>query len=209
MSAAEGSRQAAGRATKARAATTEAMLEAAEELFAARGFSAVTVRDIAKQAGVSHALVHRYLGKKEGIYRMVLQRNDDVILVAAAGSDDLLEAVTRMFQAGLAHRRYLRLVTHSALHGLPFAATMGRFPATELLVALAQKQTGADPPCGAIDPRVAVAAVVALYLGWIALEPWLVPAAGLQDVDEALLLADLERTIRCLIAGTIPGLSAT
>jgi hypothetical protein len=51
--------------------------------------------------------------------------------------------------------------------------------------------------------------VVALYLGWIALEPWLVPAAGLQDVDEALLLADLERTIRCLIAGTIPGLSAT
>jgi AcrR family transcriptional regulator len=207
MSAAEGSRQAASRATKARAATTEAMLEAAEELFAARGFSAVTVRDIAKQAGVSHALVHRYLGKKEGIYRMVLQRNDDVILVAAAGSDDLLEAVTRMFQAGLAHRRYLRLVTHSALHGLPFAATMGRFPATELLVALAQKQTGADPPSGAIDPRVAV--VVALYLGWIALEPWLVPTAGLQDVDEALLLADLERTIRCLIAGTIPGLSAT
>ena len=84
---------------------------------------------------------------------------------------------------------------------------MGRFPATELLVALAQKQTGADPPCGAIDPRVAVAAVVALYLGWIALEPWLVPAAGLQDVDEALLLADLERMIRCLIARTIPGLS--
>ena len=197
----------AERTRGAREATTAAMLDAAEELFAAYGFTAVSVRDIAKQAGVSHALVHRYLGNKDDIYRKVLQRNEDVMLAAAAGTDDLMEAVAHMFREGLAHRQYLRLVTHSALHGLPFEATMGRFPATELLVELAGRSKGESPSCGDVDPRLVIAAVVALYLGWISLEPWLVPAAGLQDEDEAMLLAQLERVIRCLIAATIPGAS--
>ena len=199
----------AERTRGAREATTAAMLEAAEELFAAHGFTAVSVRDIAKQAGVSHALVHRYLGNKDDIYRKVLQRNEDVMLAVAAGTDDLLEAVGHMFREGRARRRYLRLVTHSALHGLPFDTTMGRFPATELLIELARRSTGEAPPCGDVDPRVAIAAVVALYLGWVSLEPWLVPAAGLQDEDEAMVLAQLERVIGCLIAATIPGAAGT
>ena len=199
----------AERTRGAREATTAAMLEAAEELFAAHGFTAVSVRDIAKQAGVSHALVHRYLGNKDDIYRKVLQRNEDVMLAVAAGTDDLLEAVGHMFREGRARRRYLRLVTHSALHGLPFDTTMGGFPATELLIELARRSTGEAPPCGDVDPRVAIAAVVALYLGWVSLEPWLVPAAGLQDEDEAMLLAQLERVIGCLIAATIPGAAGT
>ena len=199
----------AERTRGAREATTAAMLDAAEELFAAHGFTAVSVRDIAKQAGVSHALVHRYLGNKDDIYRKVLQRNEDVMLAAAAGTDDLMEAVAHMFREGLAHRQYLRLVTHSALHGLPFEATMGRFPATELLVELAGRSKGESPSCGDVDPRLVIAAVVALYLGWISLEPWLVPAAGLQDEDEAMLLAQLERVIGCLIAATIPGAAGT
>ena len=204
---ADGPGASAERTRGAREATTAAMLEAAEELFAAHGFTAVSVRDIAKQAGVSHALVHRYLGNKDDIYRKVLQRNEDVMLAAAAGTDDLLEAVGHMFREGRARRRYLRLVTHSALHGLPFDTTIGRFPATELLIELARRSTGEAPPCGDVDPRVAIAAVVALYLGWVSLEPWLVPAAGLQDEDEAMVLAHLERVIRCLITGTIPGAS--
>lgn len=193
----------------ARAATTAAMLEAAEELFAAYGFAAVSVRDIAKQAGVSHALVHRYLGKKEDIFRKVLQRNEHGIAAAPARTDDLMEAVALMFREGLAYRRYLRLVTHPAVHGLPFDVIMGRFPATELLIELAGRSKGEAPPCGDVDPRVAVAAVIALYLGWLSLEPLLVPAAGLQDEDEALVLAQLERVIRCLVSGTIPGVSDT
>jgi TetR/AcrR family transcriptional regulator, repressor for neighboring sulfatase len=207
MSDSGGQGASAERTHGAREATTAAMLDAAEALFAAHGFTAVSVRDIARQTGVSHALVHRYLGHKDEIYRKVLERNDEVIASAAAGSEDLIEAVSLMFREGLAHRQYLRLVTHSALHGLPFEATMGRFPATELLVDLAARSEGEVPSCGDVDPRLAVAAVVALYLGWISFEPWLVPAAGLQDENEAILLAQLERIIHCLIVATVPGAS--
>ncbi|MEI6452861.1 MAG: helix-turn-helix domain-containing protein, partial [Actinomycetes bacterium] len=49
---------------RGRDATTAAILDAAEELFHERGYGAVTVRDIAEQAGVSHALVHQYAGSK-------------------------------------------------------------------------------------------------------------------------------------------------
>ena len=45
-----------------RAETTERILDAAEELFASRAPGDVTVRDVAEAAGVTHALVHSYLG---------------------------------------------------------------------------------------------------------------------------------------------------
>ena len=63
--------------------TTAAILDAAEKLFAERGFTAVSVRDIAAEAGVSHALVHRYLGSKEQVYRAMLGRRETVIRDAA------------------------------------------------------------------------------------------------------------------------------
>ena len=99
----------AGRAGRAR--TTQAVLAAAQTLFAERGFTAVTVRDIAAEAGVSHALVHRYLGNKEAIYRAVLATNEDAIRGASGDEEELLTAASLMLREGIAHQRsYLRLI---------------------------------------------------------------------------------------------------
>jgi len=200
------------RERRGRELTTAAILEAAEELFAEQGFSAVTVRAIAERAGVSHALVHRYLGSKAEIYRAVLVSQED-ILQAAPDDPDLLDSATLMFRQALAeNRRYIRLLAHSALDGLPYERTSGRFAATERLVELAE--TSAESASSAeraekdLDPRIAVAGAVALLLGWAATESWVRPAAGIQDLDEAEVEGGLERLIREMLGASVPGLAA-
>jgi AcrR family transcriptional regulator len=189
-----------------RARTTDAILDAAEKLFSAHGFAGVSVRDIGAEAGVSHALVHRYLGSKQDIYRAVLKRNEDSIRQAAGDADDLAVAISRMVREGMQHRRpYLRIVAHSALSGLPFDATMGRFPATERLIEIAeQRAAAATSEADRLEPRFAVAAFVSLFVGWTAMEPWVLPAAGLDDLDEEAIIEGLERVLLELVAHLLP-----
>lgn len=56
------------------ASRKEQILDAAERLFAARGFSATTVKQIARAAGVNSALLYYYFEDKEWLYRSVLER---------------------------------------------------------------------------------------------------------------------------------------
>ena len=191
-----------------RAATERAMLDAAERLFSDHGFETVSVRDIAQAAGVSHALVHRYLGSKEEIYRAVLRRNEDVMRAAAGDTEDLDVALSRMVREGLASRRsYLRLVAHSALHGLPYDTSIVNFAAVQRLIELAEARASrAGRAEGDVaEPRVAIATIVALYLGWVSLEPWIVRATGLEDMDEAALAGGLERIILGIADANVPG----
>lgn len=184
--------------------TTTAILDAAEKLFAERGFTAVTVRDIAAGAGVSHALVHRYLGSKQDVYRQVLARRENVIRDAAPGGGDLLETTSLMLREAVLHQRtYVRLIAHSALHGLPYDRTIGRFAATTELIELA-KRTAADEgeardPDGP-DPRFVIASAVAMLIGWAAAREWVLRASdlgGMSDEDFAdafeRIVLDLER----------------
>jgi AcrR family transcriptional regulator len=54
--------------------TRESILDAAEILFAERGYHGVTVREITKQAGVDTALAHYYFGSKLDLFDAVLTR---------------------------------------------------------------------------------------------------------------------------------------
>lgn len=56
------------------AATRAALLDAATELFADRGYDRTTVRDIAARAAVNQALLFRYFGSKEALFAEVLAR---------------------------------------------------------------------------------------------------------------------------------------
>jgi AcrR family transcriptional regulator len=50
----------------------EAILEAALEAFAQRGYDGVSVRELNRQVGVSHNLVHHYFGSKEALWRAAI-----------------------------------------------------------------------------------------------------------------------------------------
>ncbi len=49
------------------------ILETAEELFAAKGFDGVTVRDIAEQAQVNVAMINYYFGNKDDLYLGIVE----------------------------------------------------------------------------------------------------------------------------------------
>ena len=52
----------------------EQILDAANELFAERGYEDVLVEDIAKGAGVTRGLVHHYFGGRKDVYIALLER---------------------------------------------------------------------------------------------------------------------------------------
>jgi TetR/AcrR family transcriptional regulator, repressor for neighboring sulfatase len=179
--------------------TTAAILDAAEKLFAERGFTAVSVRDIAAAAGVSHALVHRYLGSKEQVYKAMLRRRETVIRDAAPADDDLIEATRLMLrEAVLNQRDYVRLLTHSALHGLSYERTIGRFAATERLVELARVVAAAEGDArdpDAPDPRFVIASLVAMLMGWSAAREWVFQAVALEPVADEEFVEQFERVV--------------
>ena len=56
------------------AETREAILAAAADEFAEKGFELASAREICRRAGVNSALLSRYFGSKEAIYRIVAKR---------------------------------------------------------------------------------------------------------------------------------------
>lgn len=83
--------------------TRDNILRVALSRFSASGYSAVSVREVARQAGVDHALVHYYFGSKEGLFRAAMglaatpgQLIDEVVVRASQhrlGSAVLQEAL--------------------------------------------------------------------------------------------------------------------
>jgi AcrR family transcriptional regulator len=66
------------------AATKAALLSAAAELFIERGFDRTTVRDIAARAGANQALLFRYFGSKEALFRAAMTNHGRQFLADTA-----------------------------------------------------------------------------------------------------------------------------
>lgn len=71
--------------------TSGRILDAAEELFSQHGLHGVTIRQIAKDAGVDTALLHYYFGTKNGIFDAVFLRRAKVLNKARMEALDAYE----------------------------------------------------------------------------------------------------------------------
>jgi AcrR family transcriptional regulator len=84
------------------------MLEVAGRSFAARGFHAVSMDEIAKQAGISKPMLYHYFGSKEGLYVAYVRQQGRALL---AGMRDATEPdaspAERLWEGTLAFLRYV------------------------------------------------------------------------------------------------------
>jgi AcrR family transcriptional regulator len=81
--------------------TREAILAAARDAFAERGFNGVSIRAIATSAGVDPALVHHYFGTKDQLFVATMNSPIDpaelLPQVLAGGVDQIGERLVRTF----------------------------------------------------------------------------------------------------------------
>ncbi len=89
---------------------SERLLDEATRVFAAKGYTGASTREICEAAGVNLASIHYYFGDKEGLYRAVLKRPIDLLTEHFRGFDDpklsFSQAMRQFLGAFLTH--YLR-----------------------------------------------------------------------------------------------------
>ncbi len=186
--------------------TTQRILDAAEELFAVRNPVSITVREVAQRAGVTHALIHQYVGSKDDLHTAVVDRMAVDRAATARKSDSLADAVAQLLPQVLENRTHSKAMMRSAMDGVSYVSLAERIETGKALVALAQQDaiSGATPTPMPhdIDPKVLVASLIALTVGWASLEDWVWPLCDLDPADKDDVYAQLAR-----IAGYLANLA--
>lgn len=178
-----------------RAEVVEATLSAAAELFAEHNPSQVSVRDIAARAGVSHALVHRYLGSKEDILGAVLVRGrqeaaDYWIDVHGHGRPE------RAFAPELPPGRFIRTVMRASMDGYELEPDDVRLPDAErMLEFLKTRGFPAVENAPGFDVRLLFAATTAMAAGMAVAEDFFLIQAGLENENREEIAAQTSRLV--------------
>jgi AcrR family transcriptional regulator len=89
------------RSRLARAERMEQTLNVAHELFAERGYAAVTMEEVAGAVGVTKPLLYNYFGNKERLYIACLDRSGDALLVTIAEAVSATVSPSEALGAGL------------------------------------------------------------------------------------------------------------
>jgi len=106
--------------------TAERILDAAEDLFAERGYAGTTIRDVSAAVGIRNPSLYNHFPSKDALYAAVLERGISPVLAAlsavgAAGAAGTLQnpgELVETMMAQLAERPKLpRLIQHEMLAG--------------------------------------------------------------------------------------------
>ncbi|WP_435021324.1 TetR/AcrR family transcriptional regulator [Tundrisphaera sp. TA3] len=104
--------------------TKRAVLDAAERLFADRGFDGTSLREISRASSVSQPLIQHHFGSKEQLHAAVIERSIDAFVARFPESSwtseqtlDLRAEMTRLFAFWSENQAQLRIFGWSRLEG--------------------------------------------------------------------------------------------
>jgi TetR/AcrR family transcriptional regulator, repressor for neighboring sulfatase len=170
----------------------DALLESAIELFAHHGPASVSIRDVARHAGVNHGLVHRHFGSKDDLLAAAIETGTSSLLpgALAAGGFDIDDVVDAMHHESAAPK----LIARTLVDDIAIGSVRRRFPVMRGLLAVVEQVPHESRPPGLADPRLAAAAVGALVAGSVIWGPSLRDVLGLGGDDGVeSAVADLSR----------------
>jgi TetR/AcrR family transcriptional regulator, repressor for neighboring sulfatase len=176
------------------ASARESLLGSAIELFAARGPASVSVRDIARHAGVNQGLIYRHFGSKDALLTEALERGSSEMFPAALAEEGFdFDAMSWLLHNGATAPR---LIARTLVDDVDISTVRRRFPILRRLIAAYDQVPSGAGPADLSDPRVAVVATAAMALGSAIWGDYLRGSLGLgvrDGVDSAV--ADLARVL--------------
>ena len=177
----------------------QAILDAARQQFAEKGFAAASVRAIARQADVDPALVHHYFGTKEQVFVAAMELPFDpaerLPQVLAGDPDQLGERLVRLFLGvwgDPAFRTPMLGLVRSAFTSEQGATMLREFVGSALLGRIVAAGDSPDP----LRVQAAAAQLVGLVLlrHVVRLEP-------LVSADDETLVALVAPTVQHYLRG--------
>jgi len=121
-------------------ARQDVIVDAAQRVFATTPFNKVSIRDIAREAGISHASIYRYFPDQQALFveafvrgaKEIVQVLDDIVRNSKQGD---IERVTQEIITYLIENdQYFRMMTHFMLDGSLSAEMVEKLNAMERLL---------------------------------------------------------------------------
>ncbi|HDS05860.1 MAG TPA: TetR/AcrR family transcriptional regulator [Deltaproteobacteria bacterium] len=109
--------------SEAKLARQALIVEAAERVFAVKPFTKVSIRDIAKEAGISHASIYRYFPDQQSLFVEAFIKGVGEIsitlekLIDNAKAPDILKVSDAYVTYLMDNDQYFRMMTHFMLDG--------------------------------------------------------------------------------------------
>ena len=184
-----------GRRRAGEADARAAIVQAAAEEFAAAGYDGVSLRAVARRAGVDAALVHHYFGTKERVFAAAIEVSFEPALgardVLAGDRDTIGERLARLF-FGVWEDEHTRApllaVMRSALTNETAAGVMRTFVLRRLLQRIAE---GLDVP----DPTLRAELAASQMIG-VALLRYVLGVEPLASVDAEEIVRRVAPTLQ-------------
>jgi AcrR family transcriptional regulator len=168
--------------------TRDTLLASAIELFAQRGPASVSIRDVARHAGLNHGLLHRHFGSKDALITEAIEVGVAPLLpgALAPGGLDIDQVVQVMHDDPIP----ARLIARTLVDDIEIGSVRARYPVMEGVLALARRVPAESRPACVADPRIAAAAAAAMVAGSVIWGPSLRAAWGFHD-EVCSAIADL------------------
>lgn len=180
----------------------DALLDAAIELFAARGPASVSVREIGRLAGVNQGLIYRHFGSKSALLAEAIEQGSSGLFPAALADSgfDIDSVVSQLHHGSVAPR----LIARTLVDDIDIASVRSDFPVLGALLRAYPAVSRTSTSTGIADPRMAVATAAATVLGSAIWGAYLRGPLGLErDGGVESAVADVGRVLLAL--PTAPG----